>query len=297
MSDTEQITEYIRTKRPNLSKSSLKTYTSILKSLYKNIFEDDKFDMDKFSKNPDKVIHYLKIMLEPNQRKTSLSALVVITDNKDYRELMLDDIKKYNKEQNKQEKNETQKENWVENNEILDIHKKMLKDIKLLYKKDILTNSDLQTIQNFVIISLLGGIYIPPRRSKDYVDFKIKNIDKEKDNYLDKNKLIFNSYKTAKFYGRQELKIPLELSKILKHWIGINPTEYLLFDSSKNKLSNVKLNQRLNKIFGKKASVNQLRHTYLSDKYGDMIEQKNQMNKDFNDMGSSMLQEKVYIKK
>ena len=297
MTDTEQISLYISNKRPNLSKSSLKTYTSILKTLYKNVFEDSNFDLEKFSKNPDKVISYLKDMLEPNQRKTALSALVVITDNKDYRELMLEDIKKYNKEQNKQEKNETQKENWVENNEIENIYKQMLKEVKLLYKKENLSNSDLQTIQNFVILSLLGGLYIPPRRSKDYVDFKISNIDKSKDNYLDKNKLVFNSYKTAKFYGKQELKIPTELSKILKQWIKINPTEYLLFDSSKNKLSNVKLNQRLNKIFGKKASVNQLRHTYLSDKYKNLIDEKENMQNDFKDMGSSMLQEKVYIKK
>ena len=40
-----------------------------------------------------------------------------------------------------------------------------------------------------------------------YID-KIKNIDKSKDNYMNKNKLVFNSYKTAKTYGQQELEIP-----------------------------------------------------------------------------------------
>ena len=32
----------------------------------------------------------------------------------------------------------------------------------------------------------MSGIYIPPRRSLDWTEFKIKNIDKAEDNYLDK---------------------------------------------------------------------------------------------------------------
>jgi hypothetical protein len=70
-----------------------------------------------------------------------------------------------------------------------------------------------------------------------------------------------------------------------------------LFDSSFKQLSNVKLNQRLNKLFGKKAGVNQMRKTYLSDKYANLIDTKKQLEKDFKDMGSSSLQENIYIKK
>ena len=157
---------------------------------------------------------------------------------------------------------------------------------------------DYQTIQNYIILCLLGGVYIPPRRSKDYVDFKIKNIDKSKDNYLIKNKLVFNSYKTAKTYGQQEIIVPPELLKILRKWIKCNPTDYLLFDSNKHQLSNVKLNQRLNKLFDhKKVSTNALRHTFLSEKYQSTIKANNDMAKDMKDMGSSTIQERVYIKK
>ena len=49
------------------------------------------------------------------------------------------------------------------------------------------TIQDFQEIQSFILLSLLGGIFIPPRRAKDMVDFKIKDIDKTKDNYIDKN--------------------------------------------------------------------------------------------------------------
>ena len=64
----------------------------------------------------------------------------------------------------------------------------------------------------------------------------------------------------------------------------------------RNKLSNVKLNQRLNKLFGKKAGINQMRKTYMTDKYSETSKQLNEMAKDFKNMGSSTLQQKIYIK-
>jgi len=292
MSDLKNI---IIEKRPNISKTSINTYNSILTSLYKKVFGPGEIDIKKFDET-NKILDHLKT-LEAPKRKTILSALVVITDSKDYREQMLDDIKEYNKEMAKQEKNKTQEENWVNNDDLTTIYNELLKTANILYKKPKLTNADYQEIQNYIIMSLLGGFYIPPRRSKDYVNFKIKNIDKNEDNYMDKNKLIFNSYKTAKTYGQQNLDIPKALKSILVKWIKVNPTEYLLFDISLKPLSNVKLNQRLNKLFGKKVSVNQLRHTYLTEKYGDMIDIKNQLNKDMSDMGSSSIQEQIYIKK
>ena len=50
---------------------------------------------------------------------------------------------------------------------------------------------------------------------------------------------------------------------------------------------------RLNKIFGKKVSVNLLRHIFLSEKHADNLAE---MKKDFDQMGSSMKQSNVYIK-
>lgn len=300
----DTLKEFIKHKRPNLSKQSINTYASILKNLYIRVFGNDELspitasqlNIDDFSKSTD-ILNHLKT-IPPNKRKTVLSALVIITDIPEYRNQMLKDIDSYTEDQHKQEKSEKQHDSWVEGDEIKMIYDKLAKEAKLLYKKDDLTMTDLQTIQNYVILSLLGGLYIPPRRSKDYVDFKIHDIDKGHDNYLFKDHLIFNSYKTAKTYGRQMVAVPKELKTILNKWIKINPTNYLLFDSNKNRLSNVKLNQRLNKLFdNKKVGVNQLRHTFLSDKYQESIETNNKMADDLAKMGSSMIQEKVYIKR
>jgi hypothetical protein len=290
---TLEIKKLIKEKRPNLSEQSIKTYTSILKNLYSNIFGDD-FHVKNFE-HVNEILKYLHT-IPSNRRKTVLSALVIITNNDEYRKVMLNDIHEYNTEQSKQVQNEKQQSSWLDNEEIKEIFYKLERMSKILYREPKLNMNELQEIQNYIILCLLGGIYIPPRRSKDYVDFKIRNINKDKDNYLDKRKLIFNSYKTAKTYGKQELEIPIQLQKILKKWITVNPTEYLLFDSHENQLSNIKLTQRLNKLFDKKASVNQLRHTYLSNKYQSTIEQNKKMNEDFKNMGSSMAQQKVYIK-
>lgn len=292
----ETIVNYIKEKRPNITKSSLKTYESILRNLYNKIFDDEDYDMTKFGKEVNKVIKFLKDM-EPKKRKTILSALVVITDNKEYREIMLDDIKEYNKEEAKQTKSKSVNENWVEQDELLSLYNELKKEYKILYVKKNKKSNEYQRMQDFIILSLLGGFYIPPRRSKDYVNFKIKNIDKDKDNYIEKNELVFNSYKTAKTYGQQKIVVPTPLKTIINKWSKINPTDYLLFDSEYKQMNNVKLNQRLNKLFDKKASVNALRKSYLSDKFGDMIDLKNELDKTMNEMGSSRSVENIYIKK
>jgi len=284
----------IQEKRPNISKSSINTYNSILTNLYKRIFGDGEIDINKF--DDDKEILTDLNNLEPNKRKTVLSALVVITDNKKYRDQMLEDIKDYRIETAKQVKTKSQEDNWVEDKELDDIFFENMMEYKYLLKKKIHTASELQKMQNFIILCLLSGKFIPPRRLKDFVDFKINDIDTEDDNFLLGRKFIFNSYKTAKTYGRQEVEVPSKLYTILKQWIKINPTDFLLFDSKGEQLTNVKLNQRLNKIFKKEVSVNILRHMYLSGKYGDLIETKKKLNQDFKDMGSSMGQEQVYIK-
>jgi integrase len=260
------------------------------------VFGDGNIDMEKFNQ-VEKVLEHLK-NIPPNKRKTILSSLVIITDKKPYRDLMLEDVRDYNKEIHKQEKTEEQKESWVNSNQVKEILNELKSNSDLIYKKKNLTINDLQEIQSYIIMCLLGGVYIPPRRSKDYVDFKTKSINKNNDNFLDKNKMYFNSYKTAKTYGQQIVEIPVQLKNILLKWIKVNPTEYLLFDTNLNKLSSVKLNQRLNKIFGeKKVGVNQLRHTYLTDKYLHTINQKDEIKETMNEMGSSSNMLDTYVKK
>jgi hypothetical protein len=211
---------------------------------------------------------------------------------------MMEDSTAYAKEIAQNKKTETQEENWVEPQEIDAVLAKLEADAKAIYKKTTPTPQDLQEVQNYIIMALLSGKYIPTRRSKDFVDFKIKNINQETDNYIEgKNKLVFNSYKTAKTYGKQTIPLPIKLKNILFKWIQYNPTDYLLFDVNMNPLTNVKLNQRLNKIFGdKKVSVNNLRHTNITEALGEHKATKKKAEKLMSDMGSSFNMVDTYYK-
>lgn len=291
---SEIIKSQIKQNRPQLSDSSITTYGSILSNLYKNMFNSDEYDLDKFNDSK-KIITFLKT-LEPNKRKTTLSALFVLTENKAYRKAMIDDINSYDNEMKKQQKSEAQEEGWVDTQEVNNIINKLETDVKLLYKQDVKRMDNLQEIQEYVLACLVSGLYVPPRRSKDMCDFKIKNIT-EHDNYIDKNELVYNSYKTFKTYGQQRVKMPKKLQNILKKWISVNPTDYLFFDKNNNPLTNVKMNQRLNKLFGKKSGMNALRHTYLTDKYKEYSMKDKDLKEDVKAMGTSVHQAlNAYIK-
>jgi integrase len=123
---------------------------------------------------------------------------------------------------------------------------------------------------------------------------KIKNTT-EDDNYISKTKFIFNKYKTARSHGREEIPINPKLKFILDKWKKINPHDYLLVGITNNKFSSSQLQQRLNSILGRKASVNILRHSFLSDKYKDI--NLREMEKDAEALGHSVAQQMLYIKK
>ena len=286
--------EELKSKRKTLSESSLTTYSSILKNLYKKVFGEGQIKLDNFDKTKE-IIEYIKDV-PPNKRKSILSALVVLTDNEDYRKLMLGDINKYNSFIKTQQKTDTQEANWIEKEKIKEVFDKLEKDAKQIYKKQSLTMNDLQSIQEYIIVALLGGLFIPPRRLLDYTEFRVKNIKKDEHNYYNRGSLYFNHYKTAKHYGEQSVKVPKTLQAILTKWIKTNPNDYLLFDNNGNKLNSVKLNQRLNKIFNGKVSVNALRHTYLTDKFGEQIEKNKEIANTMEKMGSSSSQLTTYVK-
>ena len=300
------IIETLKINRPSLSESSLKTYNSILHNLHFGLYDDERVPKMKDFKDVKRITDYLKD--KPiGSRKTILSALYVLTRLSDYKDDMLDDIQEYREDIDKQEKTETQTENWVTQEKIKDtlaLYKaksnrayKYLHDS--LYNKHEIDKPDgveLQHIQDYVILCLLSGEYIPPRRSKDYCDFHIKDTN-DGCNYLKGTKLYFRSYKGSDKKGLQIIGIPIALKRILTKWIYVNPSPYLLFDGKMNKMTNVKLNQRLNRMFGGKIAINALRHTYLTDKHGETIGKMDSLSNDMKMMGSSILQAKTYIKK
>ena len=298
--DKTELKDFIKSKRPNLSEGSLKTYVSIITNLYKKMFgASDKYNLENFNKHHNEVLVFLKD-IPPERRKTTLAILVVVVDDevKDiYRKPMMSDLEESKSESVLQRKSAKQEENWVSQEEVKTVYDKLYNKIENLTKKN-LTVDGMMTIRDVVLLALTSGLYIPPRRSLDYSELKIRGINKDTDNYLLKNKLVFNVYKTAKTYGRESIDVPPELQTLLKKYISLLPSgqEYLLVNKNGKKMNSVSIALALNKIFSKGVSVNMLRHSYLTEKYSD-VPPLTDMLTTARQMGHSLGQAMEYVKK
>ena len=290
----DQLREKIIKSRPKLGDNSIKTYVSTLSSFYKRMNANN---IDFFSENIKDVLHSLKD-LESNRRKTLLSALYILTNEDDYKKLMLSDCRFVNEKYKQQKASPDEKENWVTINEIQQKYQEYLQVVvpMLNYKASI----NERTIVEFFILGLMSGISgIPPRRSLDYADMKIRNYNKDIDNYYENGKMVFNQYKTFKQYGRVIIDVKImapELNTLIKKWMKINKTDYLLYSSNGNKLNNTQLYQYNNKIWGgKNVSTNIYRHVYLTEFYSSprTYLQMDEMSKF---MGHSINQSMLYVK-
>lgn len=296
--------EQLKKRKPDMAANSVKTYNSLLRSIYKNVFGNTNDVSIKNFEDHKQIMEFLNEKTF-GTRKTYLAALVCIApDVAEYKKQMMSDIKEYNDETSKSELTTKLENSAINEDEIDTLVEKLKHTADLLMKKKSPRIADLMDIQNYIIISLYYG-HIVPRRALDYVDMKYQNYDKENDNYVDlkKNKLVFNKYKTAQKMGKelkgeQTLDIPPSLKKILTKWIALIPNEIdnLLFNSNLEQLSNVTLNQRLNGLFGGKKGVNALRHYYLTSKYKELMIANEGMADDMEQMGSSKAQASVYVK-
>lgn len=286
--------------RPNLSDSSLKTYRSILTNLYKKIKPDEKYDKHYFMTHPRQTIEFLKD-IKPSLRKTTLSALTVYTLDDDrvsnlYKVQMMADGKFSKEETMNQEKTEKQTDNWITQDEVIKIYNSLEKVIKPIFNdSSTLSTRDLEKIQDYIIASVY--VLIPPRRLMDYSEFKLKDFIENEDNYMKNGIFYFNKFKTAKF-KKDSFKVPTKLKNLIQKWGKITNSPFLLFQSrNKDKqISPSFLNSTLHRIFGKKISVNNLRHSYLTEYYKDTPALKD-MNELADQMGHTVNTALEYVKK
>ena len=286
-------------KDKELSSNSLRTYGSIVKKLYREVFKGvGDLKPKLFIDGLKKVVKFLDD--HPlNQRRNLYTALYSYTNHQAYQKLMSSNVKDYMEGMKKQTKSPQQEKNWIEFDEV----KKKLKELKrhadMLYElkpEGDFTMAEFQTVQNYILLLISSGIYFPTRRSKDWFDFKIKSIDLNEDNYLQGDKLIFNSYKGSSLKGEQTIAINKTVKDSLENWISMNPTKYLLFDKNEKQLTAVHITQRLNRIFGKKVSTTMLRHIRTTNMFGGNVGLIKEMEDEFKSMGSSIKMAHIYVK-
>ena len=255
----------------------------------------------KFLNKPKKILEKIKDYKLTTQRNIVIAIVSVLKalNNplyESYYDTMIEMNKQIEEDNKKNEKTETQKNNWMEWDDIVAKFNELKSKLK---GRSNISNSLYDNYLDAVVLGLY--VLIPPRRSKDYLLMKVskdgKNMD-EKYNWLDikKKQFIFNNYKTDKAYGQQIIDTPSELFELIKKYLKYKKDGegFLLvkFNGERLKQDN-SITRALNKIFGKKVSSSLLRHIYITNRFKDV-------NKEMQDtalkMGHSVSQQKEYIK-
>jgi len=299
--EVSKIEERFRENKPSITASSIKTYTSLIRSLHAAEFGKNKVINFDWFDNHEKVLDYVE-QNPPHSQQTMMSALIGFTKNNEPYKRYLEAVGRINKDTAmSQKKSEKQEENWISFKEVTDTFKKLYETYKHLLK----TKPPLQFNQQewnhvleILIMSLTCGYFIEPRRNLDWCEMKLKNIDKEVDNWIDfdNKQFHFNRYKTDWKYEEQIIDIPKKLAKILKRFIRLaGDNEYLLTKNNGSKFESPDVTYTLNKIFKKNISSSMLRHIYKTEKFGDapkLIE----MQKSAYNMAHSVMEGMKYVK-
>ena len=294
----------LRQNKPDIASSTLKTYTSMLNSVWDKTYPTNEINIEDFNSNL--IIETINKYDSLKSQSVIYSALFGLTQNKIFGDKVKELRKMIEKIDKTDKKTDKQEDNWVDKSTILDAYNNLKlqaeHSYKILKKSNMNIMPELQKIELYLLLCLNGGIFIPPRRNQDWFEMKIKNINTETDNFMVRDELVFNKYKTSKVYGEQRVTIPKEMKSIMTKWIKFilkfNPNqEYLLFDSNWGQLNSIQVGQRFNKIFGAKTSTNILRHSYISDEFAESIEINKKAKTISTQMGTSVsLLQQVYLK-
>ena len=299
-------------KDKNLADSSINFYLRNLRKLNGN----KELKNLNFLNKKDSIDELIKTKKANTQRNYYISIVSVLnTDEKKktltnyYRQKMDTMNKDLKKIEGENEKTETQKKNWITKEEIDNIYNKYKDEVNKFKNDKTISSAKFGKLLKYVVLSLY--ILIPPRRNKDYQEAYIIKGMNEKDldddlNYVDitNKKFIFNNFKTVKSEGEQKIDIPNDLMDVLNIYIKFHPLiegnekKYdvpFLVNSEGIPLPSVNsLTLLLNRIFNKNIGCSMLRHLYLSNKYGNLL---NEQKEDAKKMGHSVEMQKDYIKK
>ena len=258
-----------------------------------------------FLKNKEEILNKIKELKPTTQRSYIISICSVLRDIPKYKKMYeeyFELLKDFNNDLKvNTDKSEKQEKNWISQEEVLSVHKKLKEDVmNLLQKKRKIDKTVFNKLLNYTILSLYT--LINPRRNKDYSLMKIaSNTDDDNYNYLmiDKKntmKFLLNKYKTDKKYHSVEIDVPDDLKEVIQLYLKYHPLKaelkkkeydipFLVDEQGKGLKNSTEITKILNKIFGKKISSSMLRNIFLTDKYGIVMEE---LKKDTRAMATSV---------
>lgn len=286
-----EIRKALLVQRPNLTPSSLKTYSTLLNALARKMNAEE--DIAFFTTDPTEIIKFIDhTYVSENSKKTILSALFVLTNIQDYRVKMYVSLEAVTAHYKTQNLSERQAKNRISYQEVLFKVAEAKQQLRL--------HPTLNNYQNYLIGALMCGLYTPPKRN-EFGSVKLRDYDPEKDNFYRKGAICFNSYKTVKSYGPQCLVIPKQLQSTFENYVAkIGDQEYLFQNLTTGKPFSISSNgftNKLHEIFGVGIGCSALRSIFLSEKYKDHKDQ-NDIRKTAMQMGHSVkVAMEVYVKK
>ena len=281
----EALREKIKSSR-DIKERSLNQYLNQIKKLNKELGNKDENEILETFADEDKVMEFLEKNYAPTTIRSYIASILVALGTnpeeyeeeiKIYNEILSDLNEKYKAKVKKGTMTETQKKNWMEWDEIMDIQKEKVKEAEKVFEmpKNRQRNN-WRTVQDAVISSLYT--LTPPVRL-DYADMLVVTSDatkKPKDfNYLEVKpggmRFVFNRFKTEK-RGQQINEVPKDLEEILRKWLKINNSgDFLLTRNNQDLMGDNSLSKNITRIFskdGKRMSVNMLRNIFLTHELG-----------------------------
>lgn len=278
-----------------LSQKTIQMYLTKLRILNNN----EPFTSLAFLKKVDTIKAKLDSIQNDNTRKSYVASIVAVlnrqTDasskkaNDKYKTMFMKERSIFADKQALGEKSETQKANWMSQDEVVAKHAELDEKVNAIENKTKLTEKEHKMVEDWLLLSLY--VLQPPRRNADYYMMKFGMGTDKNFNYvcLDKGVYMFNNFKTSKG-GSEEIEIPAKMKTIFKQYLdltGLKSGDFILFQKDTNRTSSNVITKALNRILGKRVGASMLRHIFLSDKYGDVKEEQKK-DAEFMSHGSGM---------
>ena len=298
-------------KDKNITESSLKLYLNNLRRLNGGDFPKS----FSFLKDVDAILEKIKDY-KPNTQRSYIISIVSLLKQEPKMKKLYDRyytiLMNFNKElKTNNEKSETQKDNWISQDEVKELYENMTKEVhELVADKKKLTPSEYEKLLRWFVLSLYT--LQKPRRNADYQMALVSKTKLMPDldhqyNYLDvaSKKWVFNNYKTKGTYKSQEQDVSPEMMDAVELFLKFHPHSKiykkkgmlvpLLVDYEGNPFQQINtITRLLNKVFGKKIGVSMLRNIYLTDKFGDKIKELNETAKEMGTSSSTI--QSQYVK-
>lgn len=302
------IDKLIKDYKSDVSPTTIEVYKRDLKRAYKIITGKDEEPKDLnwlSSASPEKVKEvFEKEIKNELTRKSTYNILVVFLKSlgiddqrtKKYGEYRDKLIEKYNKKGEDNIKNKKQSENWISKKKLEDLLSKLKKESVDIYGKKSINNKDKHILKQYIL--LLIHLKYPLRNDLGNVKV-ISNIDdiNKKDNFIFKDTIILNQYKTSKTYGQLRIKLTKDIYSQVQKYLNFLKPKYLIEDGFNKTHTNSQgiyqiFKSLFKKEFNKNISTTMLRHVIPTEDLGEYLKKSKKLAKD---MGHSRDTQSKYI--